>query len=130
MVTETITLILYLSGHVAEHTAFEKQSKCLKAKRTIERNLYKDTGVVRYSCENKTIYNKINVHELKILEDYSDLNQANVRDDKVEGSEDTITLVNNYVDQLPVDLDKDRLKLMIKEMFVEAQDSDIKYDNI
>jgi hypothetical protein len=31
---------------------------------------------------------------------------------------------------LPVDLDKDRLKLMIKEMFVEAQDSDIKYDNI
>ena len=51
MVTETITLILYLSGHVAEHTAFEQLSKCLKAKRTIERNLYKDTGVVRYSCE-------------------------------------------------------------------------------
>ena len=76
------------------------------------------------------LYNKINVHELKILEDYSDLNQANVSDDIVEGSEDTITLVNNYVDQLPVDLDKDRLKLMIKEMFVEAQDSDIKYDNI
>ena len=76
------------------------------------------------------MYNNINVHELKILEDYSDLNQANVSDDIVEGSEDTITLVNNYVDQLPVDLDKDRLKLMIKEMFVEAQDSDIKYDNI
>ena len=76
------------------------------------------------------LYNKINVHELKILEDYSDLNQANVSDDIGEGAEDTITLVNNYVDQLPVDLDKDRLKLMIKEMFVEAQDSDIKYDNI
>ena len=44
MVTETITLILYLSGHVAEHTPFEQISKCLKAKRTIERNLYKDTG--------------------------------------------------------------------------------------
>ena len=55
MVTETITLILYLSGSVAEHTAFEKLSKCLKAKRTIERNLYKDTGNVRYSCENKTV---------------------------------------------------------------------------
>ena len=55
MVTETITLILYLSGHIAEHTAFEKLSKCLKAKRNIERNLYKDTGTVRYSCESKTV---------------------------------------------------------------------------
>ena len=53
--TETITLILYLSGNVAEHTAYEQLSKCLKAKRTIERNLYKDTGAVRYSCESKTV---------------------------------------------------------------------------
>jgi len=43
----------------------------------------------------------------------------------VEGSEDTITLVNNYVDQLPVDLDKDKLKVMIKEMYIEAQDTDV-----
>ena len=55
MVTETITLILYMSGSVAEHTAFEKISKCLKAKRTIERNLYKKSQTVRYSCENKTV---------------------------------------------------------------------------
>jgi len=55
VVTETITLILYMSGSVAEHTAFEKISKCLKAKRTIERNLYKKSTAVRYSCENKTV---------------------------------------------------------------------------
>ena len=55
MVTETITLILYMSGSVAEHTAFEQISKCLKAKRTIERNLYKKSTAVRYSCENKTV---------------------------------------------------------------------------
>ena len=71
------------------------------------------------------LYNKISVHELKILEDYSDLSHTNVSDDVVEGSEDTITLVNNYVDQLPVDLDKDRLKIMIKEMFIEAQDVEV-----
>jgi hypothetical protein len=71
------------------------------------------------------LYNKITVHELKILEDYSDLNANLVSDDVVEGTEDTMTLVNNYVDQLPVDLDKDKLKNMIKETFVEAQDSDI-----
>ena len=36
-----------------------------------------------------------------------------------------MTLVNNYVDQLPVDLDKDKLKNMIKETFLEAQDDNI-----
>lgn len=55
MVTETITLILYMSGSVAEHTAFEQISKCLKAKRMIERNLYKKSKAVRYACENKTV---------------------------------------------------------------------------
>ena len=71
------------------------------------------------------MYNKISVHELKILEDYSDLSATNVSDDVVEGSEDTMTLVNNYVDQLPVDLDKEKLKVMIKETFIEAQDTDV-----
>tara|TARA_Y100001937_G_scaffold29396_1_gene42318 strand:- start:867 stop:1085 length:219 start_codon:yes stop_codon:yes gene_type:complete len=55
VVTETITLILYLGGDVAEHTAFEKISKCLKTKRKIERNLYKKSTSVRYACENKTV---------------------------------------------------------------------------
>ena len=72
------------------------------------------------------MYNDISVHELKILEDYSDLSASNVSDDVVEGSEDTMKLVSNYVDQLEVDLDKERLKVMIKEMYIEAQDSDIK----
>jgi hypothetical protein len=44
----------------------------------------------------------------------------------VEGSEDTMKLVSNYVDQLELDLDKERLKVMIKEMYIEAQDSNIK----
>ena len=71
------------------------------------------------------LYHKITVHELKILEDYSDLNANLVSDDVVEGTEDTMSLVNNYVDQLPVDLDKDKLKNMIKETFIEAQDTDV-----
>jgi hypothetical protein len=76
------------------------------------------------------LYNKITVHELKILEDYSDLNANLVSDDVVEGTEDTMSLVNNYVDQLPVDLDKEKLKNMIKETFIEAQDTGIKRDSI
>tara|TARA_B100001057_G_scaffold305209_1_gene305357 strand:- start:1136 stop:1357 length:222 start_codon:yes stop_codon:yes gene_type:complete len=54
-IIKTITLILYLGGDVTEHTAYEQISKCLKAKRTIERNLYKKSNSVRYSCENKTV---------------------------------------------------------------------------
>ena len=50
-----MTLIFDRGGDVSEHTAYEKISKCLKAKRTIERNLYKKSTSVRYSCENKTV---------------------------------------------------------------------------
>ena len=55
IIIKTMTLILYMSGDVSEHTAYEQISKCLKAKRTIERNLYKKSTSVRYSCENKTV---------------------------------------------------------------------------
>ena len=54
-IIKTITLILYMGGDVSEHTPFKQISKCLKAKRTIERNLYKESQTVRYSCENKTV---------------------------------------------------------------------------
>ena len=55
IIIKTMTLILYMGGDISEHTAYEKISKCLKAKRTIERNLYKKSTSVRYSCENKTV---------------------------------------------------------------------------
>ena len=55
MINEAITLILYLAGDMAEYTEYAKLSKCLKAKRTIERNLYKDTGNVRYACESRIV---------------------------------------------------------------------------
>ena len=50
-VIKTITLILYMGGDVSEHTAFEKISKCLKAKREAERNLAVGReNVIRYEC--------------------------------------------------------------------------------
>ena len=52
------------------------------------------------------------------------INTINEKECVVEGAEDTMNLVSNYVDQLKVDLDKDRLKVMIKEMYIEAQDTD------
>ena len=55
IIIKNMTLILYMSGDVSEQTAYEQISKCLKAKRTIERNLDKKSTSVRYSCENKTV---------------------------------------------------------------------------
>ena len=65
---------------------------------------------------------KTDTYDLKIIEDFSDLDASNVSDDIVENSGDTMTLLDNYIDELSVDLDKDRLKNKMKEVYLEAQD--------
>ena len=68
---------------------------------------------------------KADCHEVKIIEDFTDLDANSVSDDIVENSEDTITLLNKYVDELPVDLNKNRLKNEVRTLYTEAQDLDI-----
>ena len=68
---------------------------------------------------------KVDTHEVKIIEDFTDLDANSVSDDIVENSEDTITLLNKYVDELPVDLNKNRLKNEVRTLYTEAQDLDI-----
>ena len=65
---------------------------------------------------------KIDTHEVKIIEDFSDLDANSVSDDIVENSEDTLTILNKYVDELDVSLDKNRLKNTMKSLYTEAQD--------
>ena len=67
------------------------------------------------------LYNKINLHELNIIEDNSDLN-ASVRDDILEQGEDTLTFLGNYIDQVETDVDKHKLKTFAKELYVEASE--------
>ena len=64
-------------------------------------------------------------HEVKIIEDFSELDASNVSDDIVENTEDTMTLLERYIDDLPIDLSKDRLKNTTRELYIEAQDLDI-----
>jgi 3',5'-cyclic AMP phosphodiesterase CpdA len=64
-------------------------------------------------------------HEVKIIEDFSEFSADNVSDEIVENSEDTITLLERYVDDLNVDLDKKRLKNTMKALYQEAQDLEI-----
>ena len=64
-------------------------------------------------------------HEVKIVEDFSELDAENVSDDIVENTEDTMTLLEKYIDELDVTMDKDRLKNTMRSLYTEAQDLEI-----
>jgi len=64
-------------------------------------------------------------HEVKIVEDFSELDAENVSDDIVENTEDTMTLLEKYIDELDVTLSKDRLKNTMRSLYTEAQDLEI-----
>ena len=61
---------------------------------------------------------KADVHELKIIENLS------VNDEEVdfdgEKIEDTITLLNKYVEDSDFELDKERVKKLLREVYTEA----------
>ena len=70
------------------------------------------------------MYNEISVHDLNIVEDYSDI-KASVREDILEMGEDTVTLLNNYVDQLETDINKTKLKEYLKSIYIESSDNNV-----
>jgi len=64
-------------------------------------------------------------HEVKIVEDFSELDAENVDDAIIENAEDTMTLLERYIDELDVTLDKRRLTSMMKSLYVEASDLEL-----
>ena len=64
-------------------------------------------------------------HDVKIIEDYSDLGANTVSDDIVENTEDTMTLLSKYIRELDTSLDKDRLINYQRQLYTEAQDLEI-----
>ena len=64
-------------------------------------------------------------HEVKIVEDFSDLDAQNVSDDIAENTQDTTTLLEKYIDELDVDLDKKRLINTMKALYLEACDLEL-----
>lgn len=61
-----------------------------------------------------------NLTELKIIEDFSEFEDDAVGDIEVN-LEDTMSLLNDYVDNVTTDLDRDRLKTVLRTLYVEAQ---------
>jgi DNA repair exonuclease SbcCD nuclease subunit len=64
---------------------------------------------------------KANPLEVKIIEDFSEF-EAEVMDDETIDLSDTQTLVAQYIDALDTDVDKTRLKTIMKTLYIEAQD--------
>ena len=63
---------------------------------------------------------KTNPLELKIVEDLSEFEAEAFGNEDVD-LEDTLTLLSQYVDNLDTDADKDRIKTLMKTLYVEAQ---------
>ena len=59
------------------------------------------------------------IKSLKIVEDFSEF-EASALDDSID-LEDTMTLLSDYVDSVETDSDKERLKTLLKTLYVEAQ---------
>ena len=53
------------------------------------------------------------------------MDASNVSDEIIENAEDTRTLLERYIDELDVDLDKRRLTSMMKSLYVEASDLEL-----
>lgn len=92
-----------------------------------------DNSFVKVFVTNKTnehifnsvldkLHNKINTHEVMVVEDLNSDLGASVREDILEQGEDTLTFLGNYVDQADTELDKSKLKNFIKEVYVEASE--------
>ena len=95
---------------------------------------YKDNYVKVIVVNKKDLYEfdqfidrllQADSHEVKIIEDFSDLDANTVSDDIVQNTQDTMTLLSMYIDELDVTLDKSRLKNTQRELYTEAQDLEI-----
>ena len=58
--------------------------------------------------------------ELKIIEDFSEFETEAMEDEKLD-VEDTMTVLSDFVDTVSTDLDKDKIKNMLRTLYIEAQ---------
>jgi DNA repair exonuclease SbcCD nuclease subunit len=66
---------------------------------------------------------KVNPIDITIAEDFTELEE--IEENDVDQAEDTTTILNKYVDNLSTDLDKDKLKTILRHLYVEAMNEEI-----
>ena len=62
---------------------------------------------------------KAGVLDVSIVEDFSDV-LLEEDDDEVDQAEDTMTILNKYIDNMKLDVDNNKLKSHMRELYVEA----------
>jgi DNA repair exonuclease SbcCD nuclease subunit len=66
----------------------------------------------------------VDTHELKIAETFTEFLGENVEDDGIT-VEDTPSLLDSYVDAVETDLDKDKMKVLMRTLYTEAANMEI-----
>ena len=66
----------------------------------------------------------IDTHELKIAETFSEFLGENVDGEGIS-VEDTPSLIDSYVEAVTTDLDKDRMKVLMRTLYTEAANTEI-----
>jgi DNA repair exonuclease SbcCD nuclease subunit len=64
------------------------------------------------------------IHELKIAESFDEFLGENVEDDEIQ-LDDTQVLLDSYVDAVETEADKEKLKTLLRGLYVEAQNTTI-----
>lgn len=62
---------------------------------------------------------KVNPVDLQVVEDHLNLNLEDA-DDIINEAEDTLTILNRYINQLEIKADKNKLEGLIRELYTEA----------
>ena len=115
----TIHHKIYYNDETTDYTDFDF-TQC--DNKYIKLIVEKKTDYFMFDKFVDNIYQKAKPYDLKIIEDYSDLDATTVSDDIVEQSEDTPTLLDTYIEQTDTTLDKGRLKTLMKSLYTEAFD--------
>ena len=63
---------------------------------------------------------QVNPADITIAEDFTDYSEG-LEDDMVDQAEDTLTILNKYVDSIKQEkIDNGKLKSILKELYIEA----------
>jgi hypothetical protein len=62
---------------------------------------------------------KASANDISIVEDFNDLSAIEDQD-IIDQAEDTMTILSKYIDGLPLNVESDKLKNLMKEVYIEA----------
>ena len=123
--TDTLELTEIRNPHKMFHNVYYEDSP----HQLIDTSKYKDK-IIKIIVRKKSstsefekfvdkLYNS-NVYDVKIVENFDFIGYYDIEEFESEESEDTISILNRYIDEAEVSLDKSIVKDLLKEVYMEA----------